>query len=300
MTETTNLREADAKVEVVGILSEKKLEEVTVDGKKTIRGELVIQTGDINFVTFNVYVNEKKKDGNDNPAYAGMKTIMEEYNSVAKVGKENATKVVVSDRSGQFRPNSYVGSDKQVHVGARYQSMFFNEYKGEPDAFSPHANFEIELAVSSIVPETDKDGEETGRAVVKGWMPTYSGIEPVTLVAEEEVASVLLDDYAPNDTVKFFGDIVNSRAEIDETIPVKIGKPKVRRKTVYKSEMIITGASDPYGEDSEFPTPEPYDIEAIRKAITDREMKLDEEIKKAKDAEGKVGTPKARTGLPSF
>ena len=64
--------------------------------------------------------------------------------------------------------------------------------------------------------------------------------------------------------------------------------------------MIITGASDPYGEDSEFPTPEPYDIEAIRKAITDREMKLDEEIKKAKDAEGKVGTPKARTGLPSF
>ena len=37
---------------------------------------------------------------------------------------------------------------------------------------------------------------------------------------------------------------------------------------------------------------EPYDIEAIRKAITDREMKLDEEIKKAKDAGGKKRHPK--------
>lgn len=300
MTETTNLRQADAKVEVLGILSEKKLEEVTVDGKKIIRGDLVIQTGDINFITFSVYVSEKKNDGNENPAYKGMKTIMEEYKSVATAGREAATKVFVSEKSGQFRPNSYVGRDKQVSVSARFQSMFFNEYKGSLEDFEPYAKFEIEMVIASMVPETDKEGEETGRVVVKGWMPTYSGIEPVTLVATDETAGALLDDYAPNNTVKFFGDIVNSRAVIDETIPVKIGKPKVRKKTIYKNEMIITGASEPYGEDSDFPTPEPYDLEAVRKAITDREMKLDEEVKKAKEAEGKVNAPKARTGLPNF
>ena len=76
MSEATNLRQADAKLEVVGILSENKLEEVTKDGKTCIKGDLVIQTGDINFITINVYVNELKEDGTENKTYAGIKTVM--------------------------------------------------------------------------------------------------------------------------------------------------------------------------------------------------------------------------------
>ena len=74
MSEATNLRQADAKLEVVGILSENKLEEVTKDGKTFIKGDLVIQTGDINFITINVYANELKEDGTENKTYAGIKT----------------------------------------------------------------------------------------------------------------------------------------------------------------------------------------------------------------------------------
>ena len=63
MSEKTNLRQADTKVEVVGIVSENTLEESVRDGKKVISGDITVQTGDINFVTFRVYVNEKKNDG---------------------------------------------------------------------------------------------------------------------------------------------------------------------------------------------------------------------------------------------
>ena len=64
MSEKTNLRQADTKVEVVGIVSENTLEESVRDGKKVISGDITVQTGDINFVTFRVYINEKKNDGN--------------------------------------------------------------------------------------------------------------------------------------------------------------------------------------------------------------------------------------------
>lgn len=47
---------------------------------------------------------------------------MREYQSIAKVGKDAATRVTVTN--GQIRPRSYVGKDKQVHVGVSYQTMF--------------------------------------------------------------------------------------------------------------------------------------------------------------------------------
>lgn len=298
--ETTNLKQADTKVEVIGILSENKLEEVVKDGKKSIRGDIVIQTGDINFVTFSVFVSEKKNDGTDNPTYSGIKTVMEQYDSIAKVGKENASKVSVTN--GQIRPNSYVGKDGQVHCAMRFQNTFFN--RCNEDTFDPHAWFEVEMVISSVAPEVytsgENQGEETGRAIVKGWLPTYNGIEPITLIAPEEdgIAEAILDDYKANDTVKFYGDIVNSRAEITEEIPVKIGKPRVRKRSIYKNEMIITNASDVYGEDSDTPTPEPYDIEAIRKAITERELKLEEEKNNAKQPV--AASKSTRTSLPTF
>lgn len=303
MSESTNLRQAEANVEVVGIVSENKLEEVTVDGKTSIRGELVIQTDTINFVTFNVFVNEKKDNGEVNKTYAGIKTVMNEYASIAKVGREEATKVSVN---GQIRPNSYVGKDGQVHVAVRNQSSFFNRYNGSPEDFAPHAWFEVEMCISSIAPETytsgENAGEETGRVIVKGWVPTYNGIEPMTLIApvEDGIAEAVMDEYVPGNTVKFYGDIVNNRAVIEETVPVKIGKPKTKVKTIYKNEMVITNASEAYGEDSDVPTPEPYDIDAIKKATVDRELRLEEEKNKAKKPE--TTAPKAKTGrsLPTF
>lgn len=307
MSEATNLRQADAKLEVVGILSENKLEEVTKDGKTFIKGDLVIQTGDINFITINVYANELKEDGTENKTYAGIKTVMNEFNSIAKVGKENATKVVIKDNYGQIRPRSYVGRDGQVHVGIRYQSMIIDRYKDAPDKFNPHAWFEIEMAIVQIAPEVyttgEQKGEETGRAIVKGWMPVYDGgVEPMTLYApaEDGIAEAIMDDYVPGNTVKFYGDIINSRAVIEDVIPVKIGKPRVKTRTVFKNEMVIANVSDAYGEDSETPTPEPYDMDAIKKAVADRELRLEEEKDKVKKPETTAAKPKTNRGLPTF
>lgn len=271
MTEQkTSLREANARAVVEGILSEKKLEAKVVEGKKVIRGSLVIQTDDTNFITFDVFVNALTKNGTPNKNYKSMETIMEEYHSIAEVGKDNATRVKVTN--GSIRPRTYFDDNGQ-HDILSYSSNFFNRVQNE---LAPSADFEVELFISAITREVDSNGDETGRVIVKGWMPTYSGIEPLTLVApvEDDIANSIEASFEPGQTVEFYGEIVNRCIVKDETVPVKIGKPKVRTKRTYKNELLITGASEAYEEG--LTSKLPYDAETIKQAIREREIRLDE------------------------
>ena len=259
----TNLRQAESTVVVKGILSEKNLKMENKDGRKNIGGSLRIQTSPDNFVSVTAWAAEKTKDGKENSIYKGLQTVMEEYKSVAEVGEEEATRVSIT--RGQLNP--YQNQNKKTICGIR--SNFFN--RSRDDSMEASVSFEIYL--TSITPEVytygENRGEETGRALVKGWFPTYNGIEPIEAVApvEDGIAEAFLDaGYQAGDTIELFGDIVNKKIEIKREIPVKIGKPKVETTTNYINEIVLTGASEPYDESRAFPK------EAIEKAIAEREI----------------------------
>ena len=267
----TNLRQANAKAFAEGIVSEIDLKEVTEDGKKRVEGTVTVKTSDTNFIRYNVKVNEKTKNGGDNKTYAGIQTVMNEYKSIAEVGEEEADKVRVS---GDL--NIYTGQNGVV-VG--YKSNFFNRIKNA-DEFEPKAEFSVEVFISSIVPETTTDGEETGRLLINGWVPVYdSGIEPVKLVAEGDVAAAVESMFEPGQTVEFYGEMINSRVETVREIPVAIGKPRREVKTTYKNELVITGASEAYEEGVS--AEKPYEADTIKAAIQERENKLAEAKAKA-------------------
>lgn len=280
MAEKTSLREAIAEIEVVGILSEKDLETITEEGKEITKGTLVIQTDETNFVTFKVFSSKLKKDGTANKTYAGILTVMNEYQSIAEVGKEAADKV---SAIGKIQPNTYYDSSLQLGTKIQYQSNFFKRIKNE-EVFEPKAQFRIEMYISALAPEIisrgEQTGEETGRLVVKGYLPTYNGLEPISLVVPEEIAEAVNNAYEQGQTGLFEGDIVNRKVvEIVET-PVTIGKPKKKEKITYKNELLVTGCTEPY-EDNQA-----YNIEAIKAALAVREEKL-AEMKAKAEAGGK-------------
>ena len=288
----TNLRQAKAKINTVGIVSEKNLKEVVEDGAKRIEGSITIKTSDINFIKYNVRVAEKTKSGADNKAYPGIATVMESYKSISEVGEAEADKVKVSGDINLYRNKA---SGEEV---VAYKSNFFNRLRAE-DEFAPNAEFDVEVFISSIVPEMDSEGEETGRVLVKGWVPTYDGIEPLVLVANNEdgVASAIEATYEPGQTVNFWGEAINNRVVITKEIPVAIGKPRVETKTAYKNELLITGASEAYEEGV---TPEkPYEAEIIKAAIQERTNKIEEEknkeTKTKATAQKPSGAAKGRT-----
>lgn len=308
MAETqTNLRQAEAKVEVEGILSEKKLEIVEEDGMKKIKGSLVIQTSDINFVTFNVKVGQLTKAGQPNSLYDGILTVMNEYKSVAEVGKDEATRVRVT--KGDINPYTYY-NERGKHDVIGFKSNFFNRVN-DLETYEEKSNFTVELYIAAIDRELyatgDEAGTETGRVKVTGWMPTYNGIEPLVLIAPEEdgIADAIESEYQVGQTVLFDGTLVNNRVVKIEEIPMKIGKPKINKTTTYKNEFVITGASEAYEEG--ITTNAPYAPEVIQKAIADRDIRLEEMKanvgkKDNKSATGGMGKAKPVAGrtLPTF
>lgn len=275
MTET-NLKEAMRDTYTAGLLAEKKLE-IQKDDKgndKAITGTITIQTSPVNFTTYRVYTNKYKKDGNENKAYKGLVTIMNEYKSVAEVGKEEADWITTK---GKVQPNSYKGEQGIVEL-MQFSSSFFSRVAKEKIEDNIVSNFSVEVYIKAIRPEVVTSGEDagepTGRAIVDGYLPLYEGgIEPIQLIAPEEdgIAEAVMDTFNAGETVMFDGEIQNTRVETVKEIPMAIGKPKIERKIDFKNELIITGASESYEEERA------YSAEVIQAALAVREEKLNEE-----------------------
>lgn len=280
----TNLRQANTRADVVGVVAEKKLEIVNEDGKNKIKGYVTVKTSDVNFVRFNVNVNEKTKTGKDNKTYAGIQTVMNEYKSIAEAG-EDATKVRVS---GNINPFTNQNGEKSI----MYNGNFFNRVKNEDD-FEPKSEFSVEMYISGINPEFDAEGCTTGRVIVEGWLPTYNGIEPLELVAEQQIGQAIESSFEVNQTVEFYGEIINNRVETITEIPVKIGKPRKKITTNIKNELLITGASEPYekGITQELP----YETDVIRAAIQERANKIKEAKAKTNNTSKPSGAAHGRS-----
>lgn len=252
---TTNLRQAETKITVAGVLASKNLEKTTGnDGSTVISGDLIIKVDDINSIRFKVYCGEKKKDGTKNKAFDGLVTVMNEYKSIADVGEENADYVYVG--SGQF--NTYRNPNNGQDVTS-YQSNFFSRAK----AREPKREWKAEMYILRKTPEVDKEGEETGRLKIRGIAPNYNGIDIIDFIVPSDLADQVDGLLEVKTTFVIYGDIVNSRVE--KKVEMLIGKPRTEYE--YKNELILTGIERQVEE------PNAYDPDAIQLAIQEYENK---------------------------
>ena len=235
----TNLRQAETKIKIEGILSSKKLEMgKDKNGNDCIKGSLMIKVDELNTIPVNVYAGEKTSKGEINKAWAGINTVMNEYKSIADVGEENADRVYTAASFNTYK------NQNGVDV-TNYKSSFFTRVSGN---LNPKREFETEGFVKSKMPEYNKDGEETGRIKLKLIAPDYAGINILELIAPEDIANDVDAGIEIGRTYQFYGEIVNSRVE--KQIPMKIGKPKI--ETIFKNELIMTGAGEEYPEEKEY------------------------------------------------
>lgn len=285
----TDLRQADAFVTVEGILSEKKLEEVTSeDGKRTIKGSVVVKVDDTNFITLNVWVNELTSKGVTNNAFAGMQTVMNEYQSIAEVGEEAATRIFC--KRGQLQPNTYVGKeDLMVHTGVRYSASYLTRVA--PDKCSPRAEFGVEGFINTMLEEMDNEGQPTGRIKMGLYVPTYRGVEPLEVIVPEEIASDFDSAFERGQTTKIYGDILNCTIIKEREIKLVVGGVRKEQDKSYVNELRATGAEAAYEDGRE------YDIEAIQKALVERDLRIKKDKEDA-TAKKKGGTATASTGRP--
>ena len=273
----TNLRQADAKVTVAGIVSDKKLEMKTENGVRTIEGTITIKTSDTNFVQMRVRCADKKKDGTENKTFTGVMTVMNEYKSIADNGADEADRVRTSGQINLFRNNN---NGNEI---VSYTSNFFNRIKPNQD-YEPKAEFEVEMYIKTLVPEINKDGEETGRYKIVGWIPTFNGIEPLELFVPEELADVVSNTYEPKQTARFYGEIVQNVTYETIERPMAFGVKK-ETKANFINELVVTGGSPAYDAETEEEVVKggnqiPYNPDTIQAAIEERDRRIKEEQNK--------------------
>ena len=222
---------------------------------------------------------DKKKDGTENKAFAGVMTVMNEYKSIADDGTDEADRVRTSGQINLFRSNN---NGNEI---VSYTSNFFNRIKPNQD-YEPKAEFEVEMYIKTLVPEISKDGEETGRYKIVGWIPTFNGIEPLELFVPEELADVVSNTYEPKQTARFYGEIVQNVTYETIERPMAFGVKK-ETKANFINELVVTGGSPAYDAETEEEVVKggnqiPYNPDTIQAAIDERDRRIKEEQNKPK------------------
>lgn len=265
MTEQNILREALNRVTIEGVLLEVRHQEWK--NKNGLNIELDIEVAENEVHTVKGMSGYKKKDGSDNANAKGYLTIINEYLTVAKHGRDQADKVRITQ--GKIGLNEYYGQDGMLKSYPELSTNFVNRVAASDD-YDPRAEFEVEIFVKSVVPEIRND-DETGRVKVNAIIPLYGGkVIPFEFIVGEDGAEFVTDNYEVGSTTKVFGDIVNFKEVTEMEVPVAFGKPQKKITTKTIREYLITSGSDPYEEENV----NSYQVENIQKAMVERETYL--------------------------
>jgi len=262
----TILRQANNKVECVGLLKAKELK--YSDNNERIYGYVVISTDQGSDHSISISASRTKKDGSLAKSYPNIAAFMANAVSIAELLKQGKSKeeaeaacsrVAVSQC--QLEVNDYCDRTGQLTSRQQVRAGFLTQL--DPiKPFHPVAAFDVECFIDAISMET-KDGESTGRLKVKAWIPGNSGrIIPFDFFVDASIADDFISVYTPKSSGNLWGQMVNT-VNVTVTHKQGIGSAKEERTTNAVHEFVVTGASEPYEEDST----KAFPLEAVQKAV---------------------------------
>ena len=292
------LESKENSVKIEGILSEIDLEagSYVKDGKtiEKIGGSIKVRVTqvlngkeiELDIPVF-MFSNKLTNKGTPNPAYTSIERVMNEYKSIAAVGIDAADRVRIT--GANIRMNEYYGQTGSLNSYPRINASFVTKIT-DLTKYAPEASFSAIFAIGSMGYETDKDGVEIqDRYKIRGIMPQYGGsVDVIDFYATNpNVIDAVSSYWEQGDTVKINGKLNFSSKTEETVVQVDFGEPRIERKTVSVSELIITGGSQtPLEGDFAF------DMDEIQSALEARQARLAEQKAKQKAKEAKTA-PKA-------
>ena len=284
------LKQAENSVKIEGILSEIDLKTgtTTKNGKTVeyIGGSIKVRVNqilngenvDLDIPVF-MFSNKLKNDGNPNPAYASIERVMNEYVSIAAGGIDAADRVRITNAN--IRMNEYYGQGGQLNSYPRINASFVTKVT-DLTKFNPEATFSAVFMIAAMGHETDKDGvQKENRFKIRGILPQYGGkVDVVDFFATTpSVISAVSSYWSEKDTVKVNGKLNFTSVVEEKMVEVDFGEPRMERRTVSVSELIITGGTQtPLDGDFAF------DEDEINEALKERQAYLAEQKEKAAKA----------------
>ena len=241
---------------------------------------------------FRTMLMAKNSSGAENKNYAKAVEWAKNAKSVASVGWDEATPVVLA---GTYSDNAYVGSNGMLYEGTQIDVTQFWEVREDRPFYT---ECDIEGYIKEVKPETKKvedETVETGRLRVT--MVTFdffgNAIVINNIVVPEEFVPDFAADYEIGKTAKLYAEYQVHKGEQKVERKGGLGKPRVTEGKSYL-ELVLTGtAYFPISPDEEGA----ISPETVKIALAERKAKHDA-IKEAGETSGSISTSTTtRSGL---
>ena len=201
-----------------------------------------------------------------NPGYEQLQEI-HKLKTAQNVGIDEADMIYIN--SGNLRENNFVSKTGQLINGWQISTSFASS-RSAADV----ASFIADIFIMDMHPEEDRDGEATGRLIIKGAIVQYNGgLDVLEFIVEDPAAVEYIErNWQINDTVTVKGRIRMTVAEekvsgAESSWGEEI--PEMTTRTV--RELIITKGDD-QGKEEEFA----YDPSDIKKAFNARKARIEQ------------------------
>lgn len=268
------MTEANNKVNIVGKLMDVTLGSGTLsDGRKYERASLTVRVNqtfggreEVSEIPLSMFATQYTKTNKVNPAYEQIQNL-KKMKTAQNVGIDEADTVRVSGAT--LRENNFVAKSGQLINGWQINTSFI----GTTNA-SDVATFQEELFIMDMKDEVDREGDPTGRLVIKGGIVQYGGKLDVLefIVEQPEAVEFISRNWNVNDTIGTVGRIrVTSQEEKSSGKTSSWGEDIPETTTRFVRELIITKGDDE-GHEEEFA----YDPTDIKKAFNVRKALIEQ------------------------
>lgn len=273
MTQSTN------KVNVVGKLLDAVINDgVLSDGRKYKRANITVrvtqtyggreETSEIPVSMFAAQLTQQNKV---NPGYQQIMALSE-MKSAQNVGIDNADTIRIS--GANLRENNFISRNSgQLINGWQIGTSFVNK-GGVNDA----ASFLIDIYIFDMKPECNREGDETGRLIIRGGIVQYQGKLDVLdfIVENPSTVEYIKRNWDVNTTVQIKGRIrVTSTEEKAAASESSWGEDIPMTSTRTVRELIITkGSDEPFDEEFGYAPDDIKKAYNVRKALIEQ-MQID-------------------------
>lgn len=285
--------QAQNKVTVVGKLLDVVTGEGQLsDGRHYERATLTIRTTqtyggreETSEIPVSLFATQYTSTGKQNPAWTSMQAI-KTLKTAQNVGIDDADTVRVS--SGNLQENNFVSRNGQLINGWQIRSSFISGSK-----VADVASFICDIFIMDMHDEVDRNGEPTGRLVVKGGLVQYGGkLDVIEFIVEDPNAVDFISrNWEINQTVTVKGRIrVTSTEEKSSGNDASWGEDIPETTTRFVRELIITKGDDE-GKEEEFA----YNPADIKNAFNVRKANIEQLQIDAKNGGKKAAVPAKST-----
>lgn len=204
--------------------------------------------------------------GKPNPAYKSLVELAD-LKTAQNVGVDAADQVRIT--SATLSENNFVSRNGNLINGFQIRGSFINAAK-----LTDAATFNTEIYIMDIHDETDREGDPTGRLVVRGGIVQYGGRLDVLdfIVEAPEKVEFVSRNWEANTTQRIVGRVRVTSHEVKASGESSgWGEDIPDTTTTFVRELIITGGDDT-AKDEEFS----YDPADIKKAFNVRKAMIEQ------------------------